>query len=806
MPLSEIILVIMGLLTVSMIAAAICSHVPIPYTVFLVILGIFLGSLARHHYELNFLLDFQLSPDLVLFLFLPVLIFESAINLDARSMMKDIFPILVLAIPALIISTTIIGLGLWFLQDFNIIYALVFGALISATDPVAVIALFKELGAPSRLTTLIEGESLLNDATAIVLFNILLGISVWQQFGVFDFYVAVLEFLRVFFGGLFIGVIMALITSELLFRIKANISAYLIMSIVLAYSSFSFAEHIMHVSGVMAVVSSAITLGLVSVTRIPQKEKEAVDETWDVLSLVCNSLLFLLIGLSTDISLLISHADTIFISILLVLIARAIGVYGLVPTTIRFFNLPKVSMHERHIMWWGALKGGLAIAIVLSIPESMPERETLIYITLGVVMFSLLVNAPTIKILMNKLGFNKLTGQEEIELQHGLKESLKHSKDILQIFRKASIIPTSTKKLIQEKTSKVFQSKDFSPNNHTKSRYAHSVALRIEMKELKYLYDIGFLQYYTYMNMRVLLQRDNDTFMAEKKNTNIKQNPFVKAESMIIKQLRENDFATSILSWYQDVRFSQNLQRNIAGLLISQKVITEINNITDIDKEFKNNVIKEYRERLKRRKIRLEYIAENYPEFYLGFEARLFEKISLIAAKIYIDEAHSSHELGTKVFSNINKRITDAIDKLPQITDPVPKLKPKDVIAMVPLLEGLSSELLEILSKSAKSVTFLQNDLVIGQDERGDSLYIITYGQVTIFRTENKDEPIAVLGPGDFFGEMALLGKHVRTANVKTDKPTMLLRLSRKQVLSMANSYPELKIRLEEAIKERKIT
>ena len=182
------------------------------------------------------------------------------------------------------------------------------------------------------------------------------------------------------------------------------------------------------------------------------------------------------------------------------------------------------------------------------------------------------------------------------------------------------------------------------------------------MKELKYLYDIGFLQYYTYMNMRVLLQRDKDTFMAENKNTNIKQNPFVKAESMIIKQLRENDFATSILSWYQDVRFSQNLQRNIAGLLISQKVITEINNVTDIDKEFKNNVIKEYRERLKRRKIRLEYIAENYPEFYLGFEARLFEKISLIAAKIYIDEAHSSHELGTKVFSNINKRITDAID------------------------------------------------------------------------------------------------------------------------------------------------
>ena len=171
MPLSEIILVVMGLLTISMAAAAICSYVPIPYTVFLVILGIFFGSLARQNPELNFLLDFQLSPDLVLFLFLPILIFESAINLDARSLMKDIIPILILAIPALLISTAIIGLGLWFIQDFNIIYALIFGALISATDPVAVISLFKELGAPHRLTILVEGESLLNDATAIVLFN-----------------------------------------------------------------------------------------------------------------------------------------------------------------------------------------------------------------------------------------------------------------------------------------------------------------------------------------------------------------------------------------------------------------------------------------------------------------------------------------------------------------------------------------------------------------------------------------------------------------------------------------------------------
>ena len=809
MPLSEIILVVMGLLTVSMLAAAICSYIPIPYTVFLVILGMFFGSLARQNSELNFLLDFQLSPDLVLYLFLPVLVFESAINLDARSLMKDIVPILVLAVPALIISTVIIALGLWFIEDFNIIYALIFGSLISATDPVAVISLFKELGAPHRLTILVEGESLLNDATAIVLFNILLGISFWEQFGVFDFYVAVAEFFKVFFGGLGIGIIIGILTSEILRRIHANISAYLIMSIVVAYSSFAISEHVMHVSGVMAVVSSAITLGLLATSRIPQGEKETVDETWDVLALVCNSLLFLLVGLSVDVSLLFSHAGTIFVAITLVLIARAAGVYTLVPATVKMFNLPKVSMKERHIMWWGGLKGGLAIAIVMSIPSDMPGRETLIYVTLAVVIFSLLINASTVRPLMNKLGFNKFTDEEEMELQHGLKQSLSHAEEILEKFKKASIIPTGTKKIIQEKTKKIFETTDNNADISIKTRYAKITALRIEMNELKYLYDIGFLQYYAYMNMKILLQRERDvltlkTRHEKKVGEKIKKNPFVKFESNIIKRLRENDFASGILSRYQYMRFSQTLQRNIAGLLICRKVINKINNLGDLDNEIKEIVVNEYKQRRDRRKARLENIAENFPDFYSRFETRLFEKVSLNTADFFIREAFNNHELGAKVFTNIKERIACAIDELPKITDAAPTLKPRDMIAMVPLLEGLPEKLLDQLTERVKLLTFLQGDLVIGQDEKGDSLYIINNGEVIIYKTGQEDQPIAELRNGDFFGEMALLGEQVRTANVKANKPSSLLRLRRKDILLMAENEPELKNRLEQVMKDRK--
>ncbi len=804
MPLSEVILVVMGLLTVAMVAAAICKNIPVPYTVFLVILGIILGSIARHNQEFELLLEFQLTPDLVLFLFLPALIFESALNLDARLLMKDIAPVLVLAVPAMLISAGIIGVGLWLIQDFNIFHALLFGALISATDPVAVIALFKELGAPQRLTILVEGESLLNDATAIVFFNIILGLAITEQFTSSDASFAVMEFFRVFFGGLFIGAIIGIILSELLYRIRAGISLYLIMSIVLAYSSFAIAEHIMHVSGVMAVVAAAIALGMLGVSRVPQSERETVDETWDVLALICNSLLFLLVGLSVDLSQLYSHIDSIVIAIFLVLGARAAGIYSMVPATIKMFKLPHISMGERHIMWWGGLKGGLAIAIVLSIPLDMPGRESILYITLGVVLFSLLINAPTIRPLMQKLGFDKFTGEEVAELKHGLIQSQQNSDEILKSFYKANLISRSTLQLIQKKTQAVFSIKQETSDHFIEARHIYITALRIEMHELKNLYDIGFLQYYTYLNIKNSLQRDRESWSTDAMIDSVadnenKQNLFVRLENTLIKQLRELDFAAGMLARYQYLRFSQSLQRDIAGVLICEKVIEQISNIDDFEADLKKKIIDKYKQRSSRRKLRLEKVAEDFPEFYVRFETRLFEKVALVTAEFFTEEAHHNGEIGSKVFTNIERRIQAAIEALQPISDPAPKLKPHDLIGMVPLLKDLSNELLERLSNHAKAMTFLADDQIIGEGEKGDSLYIITHGLVSVYKVGHEGTPIAELRDGDFFGEMALLGTQVRTANVKSVKPTTLLRLSRKDVLSMAENEPELKARLEQA-------
>ncbi len=810
MPISDLVLIVMGLLTVAMLAASIARNLPIPYTVFLVLVGMILGALADSFSAFGALAEFNLTPDLVFFIFLPALIFESALNLDARQLLKDIAPIFMLAAPALVICTALIGIGLWLYMDLPLTLTLVFGALIAATDPVAVVALFKELGAPARLTTLVEGESLFNDATAIVLFHILLSIAIVGDFSTSDLGHAFVEFVRVFFGGILVGALVGIGISELMRRIRGSEIAILIMSLVMAYASFVIAEHLLHVSGVMAAVAAAVAMGLFAISRIPPGALRSIHETWEVIALVCNSLLFLMIGLSVDLAQLVERLDGIVVAALLVLVARAATIYTFVPATVRFFSLPHVNLGERHIMWWGGLKGGLAVAIVLSIPDTLPGKPLLVDLTLGVVLFTLLINAPSIRPLMARLGLDRMSAEELAELRRGLLEAEGHARSVVARLGEAELLSPANRHRVDDDLRAVFEG--YAPDVDASRQLRHTAmeALQLEVEELESLYEIGMIEEYTYLDLRAALRRERESTAFNDPHggtINIERtddNPFVRLEQLLVKWLRERNAFASLLARIQRARLNQVVQRDFATVLCGEAVIRALPARAGLAPDDVDHVVALYRERVAHTRTRLEVLKRDFPDYFTEMENRLAYAAAVTSARHHVEISFQHGDIGAKAFGRIDRRLEDVLAAFARDTATPSIASAADLIATVPLFSALPQTVLDKLAQRAQVITFLPGDVVIGQSEKGNALYILMQGTVRVSRNDaHGDVTVAKLGRGNFFGEGALLSDEIRSATVTATTSLTLLRLTRKDVLELAAEHAEIAQRLENAHRAR---
>lgn len=811
MPLSEIILISMGLLSIATLAAGLFRNFSIPYTVLLVVIGIAIAELERFWPPLQALETFVLTPELVFFIFLPALIFESGLSLDARQLMKDLAPVLTLAVPALLISTSLVGGAIWLLLDINLTTALLFGALISATDPVAVIALFKELGAPLRLNVLVEGESLFNDATAIVVFSILLAMILeGTEVSVMSTGAAVFQFFVVFLGGALVGALIGLLVSEMLYQLKSSISAILSMSVVTAYASFILAEHVLHVSGVIATVSAALMLSIYGMSRIPVNVKPILSETWEFVGLVANSFLFLLVGLSINTSSLISHLDSILVVIIVVLFARAATVYSLVPLTVNFFHLPKFSIADRHIMWWGGLKGGLAIAMVLSIPESLPGRELLINLTLGVVVFTLIVNAWSIRPLMHFLKMDRLTEDEQFEFERELHHAGKLSTKLLRQYRELGVLSDQLGEKLNVKINESFKNLSSNIRTNSSKRQVFLFSLKAEFDALNQLYSTGIIDQYTFLDIKNILQTDRDKFqqnetLSEDDIPLDKGTLFHRLELWILQFTREKNWAIPFLSHYQSLRLKQGIQRRIAGIVMSSIAIERLRNETSFSEENRQMMIELYEKRMQHRKNSLHRLREDYQEIFASIEKEIFTRAALISAKIGAEQEFHHGEIGIKAFNKITQIISTILQDIYMEKEEISQ----DILSTLgtlPLFNGLSDSALKALAEKIQTVTFLSGDTIIGEGERGDALYIIKSGIVDITKADgDKQTPVNTLEQGAFFGEMALLGDQIRSATVTARTTVVSLRLKRSDVLEIASQNNEIDQQLKQARDSRKI-
>ena len=389
-----------SLLVVAILVAIIARRLSLPYTVGLVVTGI---ALALAQFKTSAVLTHDFIFDVVL----PPLLFEAALHLHWHELKRDLVPVLTLSILGVVVSALVVAAGMAYLLNWPIAPALVFGVLIAATDPVAVIAMFKDTGIRGRLRLLVESESLFNDGVAAVLFGLVLAWAGSSGVTTASAASVALSLGVSSVGGIVIGLAVAAVTLVIAGRITDHLTETMLTTVA-AFGSFLLAEQL-HCSGVLATVAAGLLTGNVAVQDgrkwqvLSDEGREFLVAFWDFGAFVANSFVFLMIGMTVaGIPFAALGTRALVVAIGLVLAGRFLSVY---PLCLLFRRTRlAIPLREQHVIGWAGLRGALALALALALPPSMTFHDEVLIAAFGVVVFSIVVQGLTMKPLLRGLG------------------------------------------------------------------------------------------------------------------------------------------------------------------------------------------------------------------------------------------------------------------------------------------------------------------------------------------------------------------------------------------------------------------
>lgn len=394
-------LFLMALLLVAALVEPLAKKIHLPFSIILVVIGFIGSEIAVKQLGIDTGIRWDNFGTIIFYFILPILIFQAAFEIDIKLLWENIIPIGLLALPLMLVSAMVIAACVYYGIDhasgFPWMAAFITGALLSATDPAAVLALLKNANAPERLSMLLEGESLFNDATAVVMFSILIAIATGiQSAGSVD--EVLFRFVTVFFGGLTVGVLGGFVTGLM---IKAIHGSYVfpLVSIVCAYATFLIAEDLLHSSGVIAVLASGLMVGVFS----RKYKTEMTEMFWDFLAYIAEAMIFLLAGITITLSMFTDRWLAIVIGIIAILVARIIMIFGTFPILKILPGIDSVPLKQQVVLAWGGVRGTVTLALALSLPLTLDYWYTIQSIAYGVVLFTLFVQATTIGPLIRKL-------------------------------------------------------------------------------------------------------------------------------------------------------------------------------------------------------------------------------------------------------------------------------------------------------------------------------------------------------------------------------------------------------------------
>ncbi len=814
------ILGVMGLLTLAVIILPLSNRLSLPFTVTLAAVGIVLGLLAHMvpaEGGLGFASDMihalhrmEITSEAVFFVFLPALVFESALAIDVRRLMDDLPPILMLAVIGLLISTVVAGMAIYVISGQVLLVCLLLGAIVSATDPVAVVAIFKDLGAPKRLAILVEGESLFNDATAIVAFTILssmiLGESDPSLMG------GVASFLMVFVGGIVVGYLLARLACWVLSWLGDSDLARTALTITLAYLCFIVAEHYLHVSGVMAVVTAACVLGSRGRSILSKSSWHSMEHVWEQLGFVANSVIFVLVGVAVPTIMgEMTSTQFMWLGVLLVtaFAARFAIIFGLLPLLARLGWSERVQVGYQFVMFWGGLRGAVSLALALAVMENekFPEevRSFIGIMVCGFVLFTLFVNATTVKFVMRAFGLDKLSPVDETIRDKVLARSWTELSD--QLVSAAE----------QQGIEKQIVNRVITPFNE-RSQHVREKAVNNELSPdqqirtgLRVLASHENQAYATYLEQGMIsteisrqlqtrvadlqdgIKRDSRDGYVSVYEQALRFNAQARLAARMQRQFGYQKWLARLLSdRYEILQATCMSLRDQLGSVIA--IVNEV--VTDEVSAQLHDIIEA---RLAKTNNSLRAIEATYPEYTAAVKERLLHRLadrmelssyqrmlknSTIGGEIYKDLVNEMARYNAS--HSINPRLDLGLDA-------------RKLVSKVPFFAGLSDTRQQAIAQMLQPRLVLPDEVIMNEGDKGDAMYFISSGAVKVVV---EPEPV-ILGRGDFFGEMALLSDQPRKASVLAKGFCDLLTLNTRDFQLLMDADPDLRSIVERVAAER---
>lgn len=502
----ETIQTLVSLMIIATVVGIVAARIKVPYTVSLVLVGIGINAL-------HVVPNLKLTPGLLLTVFLPALLFEAAIHFPAHELRRYSPTIATLALPGVLISAVLTALvlkvsfsTLGFSQSVGFLHFLLFGTIIAATDPVSVISLLRQLGVDRRLSLLIEGESLFNDGTAIVFYHAVL---VALSSGHFDWSDSLLQLISYSLGGIFIGSILGLFAGFVIPLAEDHLISIAITTVT-AYGSYLLAEQA-HMSGILATVMAGLFVGnLGSHKGFNLNTRLAVTSFWEYVSFFVSSIVFLMMGLEVSVPLLFNNASMIAVAYIAVQAARAVSVYMSLPI-LRRMGQP-LGAKNATLVWWAGLRGALSMVLVLSLPDTIPFKETLIAMTFGVVVLSVVFQGSTIGVLLRWLNLMPVRTEAVSFLSKSLAR-LKAIKAQLEAVSKLSSqdLPAAKALIASLQAERVQILKSLEDRQHEKS-FQDAAELRLQAIQ-RQLKQIARLSYRDALESNLLTEKEAEELM-----------------------------------------------------------------------------------------------------------------------------------------------------------------------------------------------------------------------------------------------------------------------------------------------------